>query len=85
MTANQDPSYQSYVKKAWMIYALLTVVLIVVLVFFVARDTEEKFFFTIMPAAAAYVLRPTDRYMSKVIFKFTGVSPPEENENGKAE
>ena len=79
MTDNQDDKYKSTVKKAWLIYALLTIVLIVVLVLFVASDNEERFFFTIMPAAAAYVLRPTDRYMSKLIFKFTGISPPAEN------
>lgn len=80
ITNKQAGNYQSYVKKAWVIYALLTVVLIVILVFFVASDTEERFFFTIMPAAAAYVFRPTDRYIEKLIFKFTGVSRPPENE-----
>ena len=80
MTDNQDVKYQSYVKMAWAIYALLAIVLIVVLVLFVAQDTEERFFYTIMPAAAAYVLRPTDRYLRNLIFKFTGVSPPAENE-----
>ena len=77
---NQDIKYQSYVKKAWMIYALMTVALIVILVLFVARDNEERFFFTIMPAAAAYVFRPTDRSLGKLIFKYTGVSRPAENE-----
>ena len=80
VTNNQDKNYQSYVKKAWLIYALLTIVLIVVLVLFVASDNEERFFFTIMPAAAAYVLRPTDRYLGKLIYKFTGVSPPTKSE-----
>ena len=61
-------------------YALITIVLIVVLVLFVAEDSEERFFFTIMPAAAAYVFRPTERYLGKLIFKFTGVSKPEANE-----
>lgn len=67
-------------KRAWAIYALATIALIVILVLFVAQDTEEKFFFTIMPAAAAYVFRPTDRYLGKLVFKFTGVSQPPENE-----
>ena len=80
MTNDQDVNYQSYVKKAWVIYALITIALIVILVLFVARDNEERFFYTIMPAAAAYVFRPTDRYLGKLIFKFTGVSRPTENE-----
>ena len=80
MKTDQEVNYQSYVRKAWVIYALLTIVLIVILVLLVARDTEERFFFTIMPAAAAYVFRPTDRYLDKLIFRFTGVSRPPENE-----
>ena len=80
MTNDQHSKFQAYKKRAWVIYALLTIALIVVLVLFVAEDNEERFFFSIMPAAAAYVLRPTDRYMGELIFKFTGVSPPSENE-----
>ena len=80
MTNNQDSKFQSYIKRAWAIYALIIIALIVVLVLFVAQDNEERFFFTIMPAAAAYVLRPTKRYLGKLIFKFTGVSQPPENE-----
>lgn len=80
MTNVQEGKYQTYLKRAWVIYALLTIVLVAVLALFVASDTEERFFFTIMPAAAAYVLRPTERYMSKLIFKFTGVSKPAEDE-----
>lgn len=76
----QNGKYQSYLKRAWAIYALITIVLIVVLVLFVAGDNEERFFFTIMPAAAAYVFRPTERYMNKLIFKFTGVSKPSESD-----
>ena len=79
-TNNQDNKFQSYIKRAWAIYALMTIALIVVLVLFVAEDNEERFFFTIMPAAAAYVLRPTNRYLGKLIFRFTGVSSPTENE-----
>jgi len=60
-------------------YALITIALIIVLVLFVAEDNEERFFFTIMPAAAAYVFRPTESYLSKLIFKFTGVSKPKED------
>ena len=80
MTDDQKSKFQSYIKRAWAIYALITIALIVILVFFVAQDTEERFFFTIMPAAAAYVFRPTNRYLGKIIFKFTGVSQPAENE-----
>ena len=80
VTNNQDSKYQSYIKRAWAIYALITIALIVILVLFVAQDNEEKFFFTIMPAAAAYVFRPTNRYIGKLVFRFTGVSPPSENE-----
>jgi len=72
--------YQAIVKKAWIIYSLLTVVLIVILFLFVASDNEERFFFTIMPAAAAYVLRPSERYMDSLILKFTGVARPTEKE-----
>ena len=79
MTNNQDGKFQSYIKRAWAIYALITIVLIVVLVLVVAQDNEERSFFTIMPAAAAYVFRPTNRYLGKLIFKFTGVSQPSEN------
>lgn len=77
MTNTQNSNYQSYLKRAWLIYALITLTLIVVLVLFVAKDNEERFFFTIMPAAAAYVFRPTEKYLGKLIFKFTGVSKPE--------
>jgi amino acid permease len=80
MTNDQDIKFQSYIKRAWAIYALITIVLIVMLVLFIAQDNEERFFFTIMPAAAAYVFRPTNRYLGKLIFKFTGVSQPSENE-----
>ncbi|MFN2330163.1 MAG: hypothetical protein ABR612_14740 [Chromatocurvus sp.] len=80
MTNINNGKYQSNLKKAWIIYGLITLVLIVVLVLFVAQDNEERFFFTIMPAAAAYVFRPTERYLSKLILKFTGVSKPTEKE-----
>ena len=80
MTNVQKVKYRSYLKKAWAIYALITIALVIVLVLFVAEDNEERFFFTIMPAAAAYVFRPTERYLDKLIFKFTGVSRPTENE-----
>ncbi len=80
MTSNQDDKYNHYTKIAWIIYTLLTIVLITVLVLFVAQDNEERFFYGLMPAAAAYVLRPMNKPFSKLIFKFTGVSPPVEKE-----
>ena len=80
MTDNQNDRYIFYTKMAWAIYTLITIALIVVLVLFVAQDNEERFFYGIMPAAASYVFRPTDRFISKLIYKFTGVSQPSENE-----
>ena len=80
MTNIQNGKYQSCLKKSWALYALITIAFIVVLVLFVAEDNEERFFFTLMPAAAAYVFRPTERYLGKLIFKFTGISKPTENE-----
>jgi len=74
MTKNQNDQYNHYVKIAWIIYSLLTIVIITVLVLFVAEDNEERFFYGLMPAAAAYVLRPMNKPFSKLIFKFTGVS-----------
>jgi hypothetical protein len=73
MTDNQNDKHIHYRKKAWAIYALLAVVLASVLVLFVARDNEERFFYGLMTIAAAYVFRPTERYLDKLIFKFTGV------------
>ncbi|MGB5397538.1 MAG: hypothetical protein WBN96_10345 [Gammaproteobacteria bacterium] len=78
MTDNQNDKYIAYTKMAWAIYILITIAIIVVLVLFVAEDTEEMFFYGLMPAAAAYVLRPMDKPFSKLIFKFTGVSHPED-------
>lgn len=80
MTDNQDDKYIFYTKMAWIIYTLMTIALIVVLVLFVAQDNEERFFYSIMPAAAAYVFRPTERFFSKLIFRFTGVSHSKEQE-----
>ena len=80
MIDNQDEKYIYYTKVAWAIFTLITIALIVVLVLFVAQDNEERFFYGIMPAAAAYVLRPMDKPFSKLIFKYTGVSHPSEKE-----
>ncbi|NOQ90689.1 MAG: hypothetical protein GQ549_07065 [Gammaproteobacteria bacterium] len=80
MTENQNDKYISYTKIAWVIYSLITIVIIAVLVLIVAEDNEEMFFYGIMPAAAAYVLRPMNKPFSKLIFKFTGVSHPTEQD-----
>ena len=80
MTDSQDDKYTFYTKMAWIIYALMTIVIMVVLVLFVAQDNEERFFYALMPAAASYVFRPTEKFFSKLIFKFTGVSHPTEQE-----
>ena len=80
MTDNQNDKYIFYTKMAWTIYTLMTIALIVVLVLFVAQDNEERFFYGIMPAAASYVFRPTEKFFSKLIFKLTGVSKPTEQE-----
>jgi hypothetical protein len=50
--------------------------LTIILVTLVASDTEERFFFTVMPVAAAYVFRPTDRFIGKVVLRLFGVEPP---------
>ena len=80
MTDNQKDKYIFYTKVAWAIYTLVTITVIAILVLFVARDTEERFFYTIMPAAAAYVFRPTNGYLSKLVFRFTGVSQSSDSE-----
>ena len=67
-------------KMAWVIYALLTILVIIALVFIVAEDNEEKLFFSLMTAAAAYVFRPTDRFMKKQIKRFMG---PADETDGK--
>ncbi len=80
MTNNQDKDYIYYTKVAWAVYILMTITLIAVLVIFVAQDNEERFFYGLMPAAAAYVLRPMNKPFNKLIYKFTGVSYPAEKE-----
>ena len=76
MTNHQDERYNHHTRMAWIIYTLLTLAIIAVLVLFVAQDNEERFFYGIMPAAAAYVFRPMNKPFNRLIFKFTGVSPP---------
>ena len=80
MTDNQNDKYVFYTKVAWAIYTLLAIALIVVLVLLVAQDNEERFFYGLMTAAVSYVFRPTDKFFSKLIFKFTGVAKPAEQE-----
>ena len=80
MTENENMKDTSNMKVAWAIYALITILVILVLVFLVAEDNEEKLFFSLMTAAAAYVFRPTDRYMKKQIARFMG---PSEEKDGK--
>ena len=80
MTDDQNDKYIFYTKMAWAIYIFIIILLITVLVLFVASDNEERFFYGLMPAAAAYVLRPMNKPFSKLIYKFTGVSPPTEKE-----
>ena len=80
MTENTHEKYAYYTKVAWAVYAAITAVIIAVLVLFVAQDNEERFFYTIMPAAAAYVFRPMNKPFSKLIYKFTGMTYPEDKE-----
>ncbi|MDH5612626.1 MAG: hypothetical protein OEY66_09250 [Gammaproteobacteria bacterium] len=79
MPESKDDKYIYYTKIAWAIYTLLTVAIVIVLVLFFAQDNEERFFYTLMPLAAAYVFRPMNKPFSKLIFKFTGVSHPADN------
>ena len=76
MSVSEDKQYAGYCKKVWILYALLVVVLTIILVTLVASDTEERFFFTVMPVAAAYVFRPTDRFIGKVVLRLFGVETP---------
>ena len=78
MTDDINNNYSYYTKVAWAIYTLIIIAIIVVLVLFVASDNEEMFFYSLMPAAAAYVFRPMNKPFSKLIFKYTGASYPEE-------
>ena len=74
MTEENNNIDASKMKKAWMVYSLIIFLVILVLVFGVAEDNEEKLFFTLMTAAAAYVFRPTDRFMKKKIAQYSGSS-----------
>ena len=80
MKENQEKKYADYKKRFWIIYALICIVLMAILVLVVAGDNEERFFFGLMTPAAFYVFRPTERYISKLILKHTGVSKPAEED-----
>ena len=80
MSESKDELYASYVKKAWIIYALVAVTIAVVLVLFVAVDNEERLFYTLAPTVGAYVFRPLNKPFSNLIYKFTGVSHPSEQQ-----
>ncbi len=80
MTDNPDQQFTHYSKIAWRIYTLIALIIMAVLVLVVARDTEEMFFYGFLTPAAFYVFRPTERYINRMVFKFTGVSKPERQE-----
>lgn len=77
MTDNQDTKFAHYTKLAWRIYALIALVIVATLVLLVARDMEEMFFYGLLTPAAFYVFRPTDRYIARMVYKFTGVARPD--------
>jgi len=74
MADNQDHQYVFYTKVAWGIYVLITMLIMAVLVLVVARDNEEMFFYGLLTPAAFYVFRPTNRYIGRLVYKFTGMS-----------
>lgn len=74
MTESNIEIDASSMKKAWLVYATIIILVILALVFFVAEDNEERLFFSLMTAAAAYVFRPTERFMKLKIEKFKGTS-----------
>lgn len=80
MADPQANQYATYLKQAWRIYALIALIIVTLLVLLVARDTEEMFFYGLLTPAAFYVFRPTERYIGRLVFKFTGVSKPEEKQ-----
>lgn len=71
MTEIKDEKYARHSKIAWSIYTLLVIILMVILVTIVAQDNEERFFYSMMTAAASYVFRPTDKFVKKLISRFT--------------
>jgi len=86
MTDSNADQYAAYLKKAWIIYTLITIAVMLVLVLFVAQDNEERLFYTLAPAVGAYAFRPLNKPFSTLIFKFTGMRhPSEENGSGSSE
>ncbi len=80
MANNPDNQFTHYTKVAWRIYTLIALLIMAVLVLFIARDTEEMLFYGFLTPAAFYVFRPTNRYINRLIYKFTGISQPSEQE-----
>lgn len=74
MTANDNQKDAYHIKVAWATYYLLALVIASVLVLFVAQDNEERFFYGLMTLASAYVFRPEEKVVRKLILKVTGVS-----------
>lgn len=74
MTVDNNQKYTHQIKVAWVIYYLLALVIAAVLVLFVAQDNEERFFYGLMTLASAYVFRPEEKTLGKLVFKFTGVA-----------
>lgn len=74
MTDNPDQQFTRYTKIAWRIYALIGLIIMVFLVLVVAQDTEEMFFYGLLTPAAFYVFRPTERYINRMVYKYTGAS-----------
>lgn len=67
MNDSADNKNAAKLKMAWAIYTVLVVVVIAILFFLVAQDNEERLFYSLMTAAAAYVFRPTKKFMNKMI------------------
>lgn len=67
MSDNAENNNAAKLKMAWAIYTVLVVVVIIILFFLVAQDNEERLFYSLMTAAAAYVFRPTKKFMNKMI------------------
>lgn len=60
-------------------YTVIAAAVIVFLVLVVAQDNEERLFYGLMGAAAAYVLRPTEKFMKAQIARF--VPGPQNNDD----
>lgn len=76
MTNPDNSKYPYYRKVVWGLYALAALVVIILLVAFVAQDNEERLFYSLMTAAAAYVFRPTERFIARKVLQLFGVAAP---------